>query len=756
MGDQEFAEQHVEMAVADEPMEDAAMVDIAKKGSPEHGGEANGSAEPVEISPEELPAPEEPAPTTEEDRLWAVVKANSLDFNAWTLLIQETEKLENILKIRKVYDSFLGEFPLCYGYWKKYADHEARLGTPEKIVEVYERAVRAVTYSVDIWMHYCSYAMEKIEDPEEIRRLFERGITYVGTDYLSHLLWDKYIDFEYTQQEWSRLAQLYTRIVQISLHQLDRYYNSFKQIASSRPISELRSADEAAEAAIAASSTVETAAAEDGVEAPPGDTEAPKLEKSTETEDLEKFIGVREALYKKAKDWDAKIRDFETAIRRPYFHVKPLDDMQLGNWHRYLEFIEKEGDTEKVVKLYERCLIACANYPEYWIRYVQRMEEEGNMEAAADALTRSTEIFVKRRPEIHLFAARFKEFQGDIKGARAEYELLSSDLAPGLLEAVIKHANFEHRQGNPEAATSLFVSAIEAEKAKEESRALPLLYIQYARFLDQIIGRTDQAREVYMEAVSHLPTSKVLWEAVIHFESIHAGEKRVPRLDSLVEQATAPFRPDGSQGLSAADREELSSIYLELVDLFGDVATVKKAEQRHKTLFPPRKSSSESKKRPSPESGSVAERAKVHKPYAGAHTVASPAPAPPAYANGQVQWGGGYGPQGYAQQPQGWQPPPQAPPVQPQQWNPGYGGQQDVQGGYGGYGGYAAYGPPQQQPPPQQPAGYGGYQGYPPQEFPQQPGYAQSAPTYRSPPPPAPPQPLPPTAQQAGYYAGYY
>ncbi|KAL2623375.1 hypothetical protein R1flu_003580 [Riccia fluitans] len=717
MGDQEFSEQQVEMAVADEPMEDASMVDAAKKATPDHHeGESNGSAEAADANHEEAPPPEEPVPTTEEDRLWSVVKANSADFNAWTLLIQESEKLDNISKIRKVYDAFLSEFPLCYGYWKKYADHEARLGLAEKITEVYERAVRAVTYSVDIWMHYCSYAMEKNEDPEEIRRLFERGITYVGTDYLSHLLWDKYIDFEYSQQEWSRLAAIYTRIMQIPLHQLDRYYNSFKQIASSRPISELRTAEEAAEAAVAAS-IVSTATIEDGSEAPPGDTEAPKIEKSNEAEDLEKFIGVREALYKKAKEWDAKIRDFETAIRRPYFHVKPLDDMQLGNWHRYLDFIEKEGDSGKVVKLYERCLIACANYPEYWIRYVQRMEEEGNLESAADALTRSTEIFVKRRPEIHIFAARFKEYQGDIKGARAEYELLSTELAPGLLEAVIKHANFEQRQGNPDSAISVFTTAIETEKAKEETRALPLLHIQYARFFDQIMGKTDQAREVYTAALEHLPTSKTLWEAAIHFESIHAGEKRVPRLDSLVQRATVPLRPDGSPGLSVADREELSSIYLELVDLFGDAATIKKAEQRHKSLFPPRKCTSESKKRPSPESGAVTERAKVHKPYAGAHAVASPAPVPPAYGNGQVQWGGGYGPQGYTQQPQGWQPPPQqVPPVAPQQWNPGYGTQQDVQGGYGGYGGYAAYGPPQQAPPPQQPAGYGGYQGYPPQE----------------------------------------
>jgi hypothetical protein len=73
-------------------------------------------------------------------------------------------------RIHRVYDTFLAEFPLCYGYWKKYADHEARLGSHESIVAVYERAVQAVTYSVDIWTHYCSYLISKQENPEEIRR----------------------------------------------------------------------------------------------------------------------------------------------------------------------------------------------------------------------------------------------------------------------------------------------------------------------------------------------------------------------------------------------------------------------------------------------------------------------------------------------------------------------------------------------------------------------------------------------------------
>ena len=77
---------------------------------------------------------------------------------------------DNILKIRKVYDSFLAEFPLCYGYWKKYADHEARFGDINKVVDVYERAVQGVTYSVDIWLHYCGFTITTYGDPETVRR----------------------------------------------------------------------------------------------------------------------------------------------------------------------------------------------------------------------------------------------------------------------------------------------------------------------------------------------------------------------------------------------------------------------------------------------------------------------------------------------------------------------------------------------------------------------------------------------------------
>lgn len=52
---------------------------------------------------------------------------------------------------------------------------------------------------------------------------------------------------------------------------------------------------------------------------------------------------------------------------------------------------------------------------------------------------------MQRQPEIHLFAARFSEHSGDIPRARAAYQLVHAEISPGLLEAIIKHANMEHR-----------------------------------------------------------------------------------------------------------------------------------------------------------------------------------------------------------------------------------------------------------------------------------------------------------------------
>ncbi|XP_031375680.1 pre-mRNA-processing factor 39-like [Punica granatum] len=677
------------------------------------------------------------AMSAEEERLWNVVGANSLDFDAWVTLIDETEKVAegNILKIRRVYDAFLAEFPLCYGYWKKYAEHEAP-GSTEKAVEVYEHAVQAVTYSVDIWLHYCRFAINKYEDPDIIRRLFERGLAYVGTDYLSYSLWDEYIEFEYKHQEWSRLAMIYTRIFENPILYFDKYYSSFKELAANRPLSELRTADEAAAAAAslvseASDNVTEGEVPSDAVE----QSSKPVSAGLTEAEELEKYIAIREEMYKKAKEFDSKIVGFETAIGRPYFHVKPLNAAELENWHNYLNFIEKEDDFSKVVKLYERCLIACANYPEYWMRYVKCMEMRGSMDLAENALVRATQVFVKRQPEIHLFAAWFKEHNGDISGARAAYELVHTEISPGLLEAIIKHANMERRLGNLEDALSIYEQAIAIEKGKEHSQTLPVLFAQYARFLYMAPGKEEKARNILMEAPEHVQLSKPFLEAMISMETMLPLPKRIEYVDTLVEKFIVP-NPDNPNSASMAEREELSSILLEFLDLVGDAKFVKKAYDRHLKTFINR-TSAILKKRLGEDLSS--DKSKLAKADPAATSPAQSLAG--AYPSAQNQWTAGY-----AVQPQAW--PPVAPaPVQ--QWNPSY---TQPAAAYGGYG--TTY--PQTSAPVPQAGTYANYQPttYPAQVYPQQQSYAQPA-AVSAPVAAAAATPQVSTVPQA-YYGSYY
>ena len=58
-------------------------------------------------------------------------------------------------------------------------------------------------------------------------RTFEDGIAYVGTDYLAHGLWDKYIKFETEQGTLENVASLYRRIMDAPLKELDRFHSRY-------------------------------------------------------------------------------------------------------------------------------------------------------------------------------------------------------------------------------------------------------------------------------------------------------------------------------------------------------------------------------------------------------------------------------------------------------------------------------------------------------------------------------------------------
>ena len=71
---------------------------------------------------------------------------------------------------------------------------------------------------------------------------------------------------------------------------------------------------------------------------------------------------------------------FEEKLKRTYFHVKPLDQKQLRVWDQYLDWQVEQGDHQRIVVLFERCLIPCALYEQFsakYARYLERAHKEG-------------------------------------------------------------------------------------------------------------------------------------------------------------------------------------------------------------------------------------------------------------------------------------------------------------------------------------------------------------------------------------------
>ena len=93
--------------------------------------------------------------------------------------------------LRQALSELLTEWPLCFGYWKRLADHELAHSGEARAREVYEQAVGLCTHSVELWSLYAAHAAKHWGVPEKVRALFERAVGLVGTDYCAAPLWDR-------------------------------------------------------------------------------------------------------------------------------------------------------------------------------------------------------------------------------------------------------------------------------------------------------------------------------------------------------------------------------------------------------------------------------------------------------------------------------------------------------------------------------------------------------------------------------------
>ncbi|KAJ5294237.1 hypothetical protein PENANT_c028G02015 [Penicillium antarcticum] len=437
------------------------------------------------------------------------------NFETWEKLARAAETLEGginrnsnpqaITTVRAVYDRFLAKFPLLFGYWKKYADLEFSITGTEAAEMVYERGIASISPSVDLWTNFCSFKAETSHDADVIRELFERGASSVGLDFLAHPFWDKYIEFEERIEAHDKIFGILARVIHIPMHQYARYFERYRQLAQTRPLAELAPTE------ILGRFRAELESASSDV--PPGAKAEAEIERDlrlrVDSYHLEVFTNTQTETTKR---WT-----FESEIKRPYFHVTELDEGQLTNWKNYLDFEEIEGAYDRIQFLYERALVTCAHYDEFWLRYARWMAaQSGKEEEVRIIYQRAAYLYAPiANPTVRLHYAYFEEMSGRVDVAKDIHSAILISL-PNHVATITSLANLCRRHGGLEAAIEVYKTQLDSPECEMATKAA--LVAEWARLLWKIKGVPDDARMVFHENQQYYLDSRPFWGSYLMFE----------------------------------------------------------------------------------------------------------------------------------------------------------------------------------------------------------------------------------------------
>ena len=324
-------------------------------------------------------------------------------------------------------------------------------------------------------------------------------------DFLAHPFWDKYNEFEERMEQPDRIFAILTRVISIPMHQYARYFEKYRNMAQSRPLT-----------AIAPTGILTKYQME--LEAEGGGYKAGRSQMEVETDLRMKIDGYHMSLFQSTQVETTKRWPYESEIKRPYFHVTDLDEPQLVNWRKYLDFEEAEGDYTRIQFLYERCLVTCAHHDEFWFRYARWMSAQPNKhDDVRNIYQRAACVFVPVAvPTIRLYYAYFEEMQGRVDVAKAIHEAILFQL-PSHIETIISWANTCRRHGSLESAIEIYQTQLENPLVDQHAKAAVIA--EWAKLLVRVNGAVEQARQIFKKNQSNFLDSSTFWTNFLEFET---------------------------------------------------------------------------------------------------------------------------------------------------------------------------------------------------------------------------------------------
>ena len=352
------------------------------------------------------------------------------------------------------------------------------------------------------------------------------------------------MEFEERLEAHEKIFPILNRIVQIPMHQYARYFERFRHLAQSRPLSELIPAELLAQfrSEIERSGPVE--GGEVGIER--------ALRQRIDNHHLE--------IFQRTQTETTRRWTYESEIKRPYFHVTDLDESQLVNWRKYLDFEEIEGDYARTSFLYERALVAAAYYDEFWLRYARWMIAQSNKEEEVRLIyQRASGLYVPiAKPTARLQYACFEESLGHVELAKDIHEAILVNL-PGHVETITSLANLSRRHGGLDAAIKVYSSQIDSSQCDISTKAA--LVAEWAKLLWKIKGSPEEAREVFQKNQHWYLDSRAFWISFLDFElqqptSSDSEETHYQSIKAVHEDIRKKSH------LSASTMNDLSHIYM--------------------------------------------------------------------------------------------------------------------------------------------------------------------------------------------------
>ncbi|VIO98235.1 Uncharacterized protein BM_BM3562 [Brugia malayi] len=539
---------------------------------------------------------------------WKPLKDDSRNFDAWTHLLQYIEQLDETKAAREAYDDFFKRYPYCYGYWRKYAEFERRHKHYDRCTEVYERGVTAIPLSVDLWLHYIAFIKEIVQHQEnavqKTRVIYDHAIEACGMEFRSDKLWDEYINWELSNGETVRAGALFDQILSIPTLLYSNHFDKYKTFVNSNEPDRVVSQDEYSEIFAKVEPDLHNVVdgdlflLEDCVDDSPPDYipengEEPPKKIFTRRKHCEEALRVlrAEILERRNKKYLLNEQEvsrrwaFEENIKRPYFHVKPLERAQLRNWRAYLDFEIECGDITRIIILFERCLIACALYEEMWIKYARYVESIGESSRARSIFRRATEVHLPRKPNVHLAYSAFEEKNGDFEKANsilANFDHRYPGYAVIALRRIGIERRFAIRQAGDRDSPDYSSVISRFERLIHDSRTPRKLSAFYALKLARFHAKTRNdrklAEKIIRDAINRDKSNPQLYLALVDL----AYTAPVFNERSVIEALNEVLESDQ---LSDEDKLRFSQRKLDfLEDLGTDVEALQKHLEYHTQL----------------------------------------------------------------------------------------------------------------------------------------------------------------------------